>query len=568
MVMLSEGFAAPFVPPQEGPVAFRRDRLPLDPETMVSLSEQLHILAAGQGMDRAEDRRATAQMLALALALNPVNPQARAAVKSLTEGAEGMGVPDAERLERSRSRIWNTLAWLETPKAGPEGNALAACLADVIAASDPSHPRSAAVREKGERGAWNSWIAPVDRFEDLKIEQNQLVTEKSDQEEPVQTVALKLEKAVISTPLWMEDSKTKSSRLLSVPVTLLAEPTGGDFTFSIEDTPFSSALAQMNQTLKQALEKEHGGLPKTARVTLICGKEENYRWGQNRNAISGAAAVLLSAAITGREPDATVIGLVEADGAFKAPKDFWNRLRSLMDSDAPGGKLVVPTEAADTVGFILALERPEFFFKYEVMTASNLTELLDRSAKIPSSEIQDLSVKFRDIREKGASQPLSSYVANRFIRQRLNDLVSAAPYHLSAKWLAVQAAGERPTRLPRNLLAFEYQRAIAPMAWILNEPFVGFDTERLDQTYETCRAEVDLLERYVDTADRDLHLRVRDLTTSMRTFSRGTRIRGAEMSGKAATVLAYDLMIRSYALIHEELAALTEPEDRRELPPP
>jgi len=567
LLMMAGGIAAPFIAPQEGPVAFRRDRLPLDPETMTTLSEQLRVLAIGQGKESAEGRRATAQMLALALALHPANAQARTLVNRLTEETED-SFPDDKALERSRARIWNTLAWLETPEAGVEGNALAACLADVISASDPNHPRSATFRETGEKGAWNGWIAPLNRFQETKTSENEPVNEEPAPTEPVATVSLKLEKAVISTPLWSYDLETKSNRLMSVPVSLMAEPTGGDFTFSLENTAPSKAYTRINRTLAKALAKEHGGLPTAAKITLICGEEADYLFGRNRNAISGAAAVLMSAAITGREPDATVIGLIQEDGTFTAPPDFWDRLRSLMSSRSPGGRLVIPAESADAVASLLALEQPEFFFKYEVLTAANLTELLERSAKVPTPELQEISVKFFDIREKGATQPLSQYVVNRFVRQRLIDLSAEAPFHLSAKMLAIQAAGERPTRLPKNLLAFEYRRAIAPMAWIPKEPLAVFDIEKLDQTYEICRAEVDLLERYVDTSERDFHTRVRDLATSMRTFSRASRVRTAEPNGRSPIAVTYDAMIRSYAAINEELAALTGDEGISEPPPP
>ena len=56
--------AGNFAVPAEGPVAFRRDRLPLDAGTMAELSRQLVTLAEGLSAETAVNRRAAAQVLA------------------------------------------------------------------------------------------------------------------------------------------------------------------------------------------------------------------------------------------------------------------------------------------------------------------------------------------------------------------------------------------------------------------------------------------------------------------------------------------------------------------------
>ena len=132
--------AGNFAPPAEGPVAFRRDRLPLDADTMATLSRQLVTLAQGLDAETAVNRRAAAQMLALATALDPGNGKAREVLAGFQNGSHPPAA-DAEQLEKSRERVWQDIAWLETPEAGGEGQALAACLADVLVVSDPKTPR-------------------------------------------------------------------------------------------------------------------------------------------------------------------------------------------------------------------------------------------------------------------------------------------------------------------------------------------------------------------------------------------------------------------------------------------
>ena len=66
-----------FALPAEGPVAFRRDRVPLDVDTMGKLSMQLVVLAKGVAGATPMERRGAAQMLAMAIALDPGNARAR-----------------------------------------------------------------------------------------------------------------------------------------------------------------------------------------------------------------------------------------------------------------------------------------------------------------------------------------------------------------------------------------------------------------------------------------------------------------------------------------------------------
>jgi hypothetical protein len=68
--------AAPFAPPADDVVVCRRDRLPLDAETMAVLAADLVTPAKAQGGATATDRRAVAQMTALALALKPGDREA------------------------------------------------------------------------------------------------------------------------------------------------------------------------------------------------------------------------------------------------------------------------------------------------------------------------------------------------------------------------------------------------------------------------------------------------------------------------------------------------------------
>ena len=78
--------AGEFVPPAEGPIAFRLDKIPLDKEVIEGLAKQLETLARGFKAEKAADRRGAAQMLALAMALDPGKHQGPGIVGILAAG--------------------------------------------------------------------------------------------------------------------------------------------------------------------------------------------------------------------------------------------------------------------------------------------------------------------------------------------------------------------------------------------------------------------------------------------------------------------------------------------------
>lgn len=110
LVTGSLGFAGNFVMPSEGPVAFRRDRLPLDADAMKELSRELVTLAKGAEIKLAVGRRTAAQMLALSTALDPSNTEARELASQLQKDL-GTTVTDPQEIEQSKTRIWQYLAW-------------------------------------------------------------------------------------------------------------------------------------------------------------------------------------------------------------------------------------------------------------------------------------------------------------------------------------------------------------------------------------------------------------------------------------------------------------------------
>jgi len=520
-----------FVAPAPGPLVFRRDRLPLDADTMLGLAKHMCTLAQAQGGENPLQRRSAAQMLALALALQPGNPDARRLLETFAKEEPKPG-GDAKLLDSARNQGWQILRWLETAGAGTDAHAFAACLGDVMAIAEPQHPHAEELRQLGEQGAWGGWVEPLEAFSKVDpVVKN--TPPKPDHTRPVEPPAaaknpILLATAVVTTPLWISEKATGSTVMRALPIHMTAKMKDGYAkndplvcTLDLARSPVWNPFSATNATLVTALTKDYGKLPTGVAVALVCGENVDYLMERNRGAISAAAAVLMNAAITGCEPNATVIGEVQADGSLKLGPLFWEKLRCL--ADGPGGRLVVPTEAENYLPGILALEQPGVFLKYEILLAANLHELIERSSKSPGPELAKLSANFLEVRSKLGNQRITEYLANRFVRQRLSEIVREASFHASARMLVIQGSGKRPAMLPRNILANELRRLIRPMAWIASHQVESLQTKPLNDTYEACLQDVEHLERYVEISDRELYTQVHDMVLAIRALTRATR---------------------------------------------
>jgi len=556
--------AADFVAPAEGPVAFRRDQVPLDPETMAGLSKILGILAKGLDADGPAERRGAAQMLALATALDPANTSARELITDFQLGNhEPAGNP--EEIAKFQAKIWQYIGWLETPEAGAQGQALAACLSDVMVISDPKHPHAAKLRAAGERGAWEGWVAATAAFDAKAVAKSEEPPAADPDAAPDKSSIIALKEARVFTPLWQRTGKGETAKWKLAPgplrmsVTEATDDEGApsDFTISIRSSEDGDLPLRQGKTIEFLLRKHHGTLPAGRLIRIF---PEDPQHAIPTESISAPIAVLASAAITGREPDATILGLMDVDGTFKLPPGFWGQLSELGRGN--GGRLILPKAAADYLPAILAMERPQFFLDYEVLLAADFRELLELAAKVPDAAIAGAAAKFQEIREKAGSQPVGQYVANPFIRRRLADLSVEAPYHFSAKMLAIQGAGNRPTEIPRTVLASELLRVIAPMAWIVDrsnsieDGDKPFNLDQLSATYESCRLQVDALDRYLRLDDRELVLRVKNMVALIRTMDRAARARGVEYQVRDAAENARSVLIRAHRAVVEELVVL------------
>jgi hypothetical protein len=536
--------AAEFVPPAEGPVPFRRDKLPVDVETMSGLSRQLTLFTGARVADDPDELRAVAQMAALALALDPVNRDARALIDSLKAGKAPEPAAE-EDLERARNRAWQVLAWLEMPEAGADGQALAACLGDVLAVADPRHPKARDRRSAGEQGAWKGWVSDESAFRSKETESKSGMEEDEETDEPEEpdneekaAAELALNELSSALPVWYYSKELGQMKLAVVPVHLKAtilkpeedkddddddddhdQPKPPDFQVQVPGEGMTDRFAKAMRELKSAIGERHGSLPHGFQARLDLGKVD-YSLSRNGMALTGTTALLIDGAMSGKVPTAITLAVVGEDGKLELPPRFWQTLRAFSASQSTGTRLILPDEAADFLTALVVMDDAAFFMKNEVLLAGSVDELCGLASPTPEAEVADGLKRFDEIRKVGQGKALGTFVAHPATQARLRELAGVMPEHASARMLALQGSGSRPRFLERPVLAREIRSGLEPVGILMNGGPDDIDPEALEKAHESSRAQLDALTGYIDIRDRDLHKAATDVADSLRPLAR------------------------------------------------
>ena len=534
-----------FVPPTEAMPPFRRDKLPIDTDAMVTLSQTMTLLSRSVSMAEAPQLRAAAQALAIALALDPANSAARDILSSIS-GRKSLGNPDPKDLTHANDQVWQLNKWLASPEAGNDGNLLAALLGDAAAALDPEHPAASEWSESGERGKWDGWVAPVTAFEKRKpIEKPGIANNDPNSPKPVPNNKLSFELKSTSASIGavLYDYQPNTDTFILGPVALSMEAKSNSVSEEGEQhrenlridvscveavrwdvsekvsKPILNALAELHNVDKNQLPQ--------ADIRISTGKAGTYSIRRNGEDMTGPGFILANSALTGIAPEAVFIGRFDSEAKkLKLPNFFWQKLTTLVN--APGGRLVVPAAAGEYLAALLAMEKPEFFMKYEVLLASSPEEAIRLCAMKPDPELAAILARFKEIKDKSDTAALGSYLDNVHVRKRLVEIFQSAPYHLSAKLLAIQGAGSRPHFVEKKILAAEILAAFDPLNEYAEMDLLEMNKQKIDAmetALEVSRERLGGIERYAEMRDKELIKAPADVIIDLRMMIRVIRDR-------------------------------------------
>jgi len=550
----NEAHAAKYLQPGEFKELFKLEKIPLQVDSMKELSKHLTVLAQRKQDDSAINRRATGQLLALAMRLDPANQDARDANRSmLRDVAYKNSAEDAVLKAKARIRFFQR--WLSNPQAGDDAIVLSKCLTDATKVLKQETINNA------DQANWSDVIPPLARYQGNKKNNSMPETDpsertekpedssdsppapKSDPKEAAgngyQITSLKLTMPLaIETSTKYRDPKnnfqektkyTTSYALTPVEIDIKARggnkegEEGNNHNLNVKITSPLGRGNDDSKGLKKAIKSLEQSQIASQRATInLKFNKSAYSY---RNGASAIAAVqLMLQASQENKPlrdDVYLCASLNDDGKLCLPPNFWSVLTALRTETTKRGLLIVPKTAEAPLTQLLVFGEPDFFTRWEVYTCETIEQALAVAAKTTDQKITDAGKLYAPVQKLSGKNDVTKLAVNRAVRKRLSDIMALTPNHLSAKVLLLQGSGKRPMRLNDIGLAFHLRPLIKEMSNVLlnktnpDHP----SSSALLQLHINARARLDPMERLVNRGDENLYQDTLQLANDLRSLN-------------------------------------------------
>ena len=160
-----------------------------------------------------------------------------------------------------------------------------------------------------------------------------------------------------------------------------------------------------------------------------------------------AAGVLLHSMITGTKVDSKIIlcgGLGKA-GVVTPANALGLRLRAAPDAGTM--TLGVALESEPEVRDLALMGEPSTLLRCEVIGLVTFPDALALASATPPSNLAKARELFQSIRTACAATPVGTFIKNPKVQQKLNEVLTLAPQHLSARLLLQAGTGKLPGRM-------------------------------------------------------------------------------------------------------------------------
>jgi len=522
--------AASYIKPDESKELFKLEKIPLQVDSMKELARHLVLIAKREQENSAVQLRATGQLLALAMRLDPANQDAQQINDILIKGDSPVASPPS-LLNSSMARVRFYKRWLSNPEAGAEANKLARYLTDatrVLHRDTINEPDSA---------NWKGVLPPLEKYTSSKKlppppsadDKPENAEDNEDVDSPPETSPqFHITKLSVNAAYELKNSekyrdpKTQETKYRTLTtqeistVTLQLKPCAPNEKKRLiistitrvkkySDPSHDPLFTGIRDTLSSYLKAKDSPLPDYQSIVTISGGQYSRA---NQLALTAPIALLLESSLKNRplRSDILLCAVMDKEGKLSKPTNFWLLLESLLSSEK-GGRLIVPTDTAKLLNQMLVYGKPDFFTRWEVIAVSDIHEALAVAAKKSDSDLAKASRLFDSIRSLARKTAVTKLAVNRAVRSRLAKILQLAPNHLSAKILLLQGSGKRPMRFNETALAHNLLPVVKTMHHALNGD-VNVDklsTPSLKKTHEEAREKLDKIARLVDRSSDDLY---------------------------------------------------------------
>ncbi|MGJ8678131.1 MAG: hypothetical protein ACSHX0_11485 [Akkermansiaceae bacterium] len=488
------------------------EKITLPAHHMRQISHDLVTIASRSQDTSNRQRRSTAQLLCLAIALDLSNQGARDTNELFVQGQ--LPQPPSETvINQAYQNILSYQPWLSHESAGPTSNKLASLLSDATKTLDPS------LSSLPDSGDWGTSIDPLEVYPSAE---KPTVTNLKPEVIIEKKVAAPLEKFHLSnltvySPVELEISRrktpTRSTNTKSTATSAQIQPIkltlkechpedASRIIIESEIETRRSILTKNISTVESFLTKRHPSLAAyDAHITLA---RKSYT-EDNGNLLATSMLLMLEASIQNIPLKENLHLCIATDnkGTFREPKNFWKLIQTLRENQQ-GGTIIVHPSSADLLQQLLVYREPEFFTRWEIHTADTLDDALKLAALDGTETHKKASELFQTIQDLTAKMTVPQMAVNQAVKARLSEILTLAPYHLSAQMLLLQSSRQRPTKLSKKALSLEMLPVITDINDLLNEDN-GYDYYnsgslilKFDTMHEKSREALDELSPYVD----------------------------------------------------------------------
>ena len=524
--------AAKYIAPDQSKELFKVEKIPLQVDSMKEISRHLTVLASSAQENSPVHRRGSAQLLALAMRLDPANQSARAADKAVKKN-EHIQTPRKELLERAVSRLSFFQRWLTNPEAGEDANTLANYLVDATRLLKETQLQNEDIAD------WNGVLPPLNSYKEEKpsIQEAKPVTPPT---APLFAYPYKINELSVKMPLagdkivkykdsndnFREKVRRETTYNIStVKLTISAaeQPVFFEVKSSLGSGNGPDQVGGLRHSLKALQARlnkspQNGGAKASIAMVSLGGAYSS----QNGSAATAATQLMLEASRTGKalRADTHLCASLNTNGKLTLPKNFWQILALLREKNGQAGRLIVPKQAIKPLTQLLVYDESDFFVRWEVFSVETIEEAVTIATTDADSKIAEASKLFLSIKNLAQKNAVTKLAVQSAVRKRLSEITSLANNHLSANMLLLQGSGRRPIRLNRLGIAYQIEPTIREMHNILKATNPDHPNDsRLKLLHEKTRAKLDPLEKIIGNSDNELYEQALKISNDIRSLT-------------------------------------------------
>ena len=531
--------AAEYIEPDHTTELFQLEKIPLPQHRMQQLGKSLIIIALRKHDGSPTQQQATARLLLLAMQLDPQNKRPQEVSQALVTG-KGPPTSADHLITKCTADIQNLQSLLSKPQARAEANQLARYLKDACKSLRPDTSKHKDGADwKGVLPALSAYKTPVKNIPQAPIKPN-----KASPPAPKPTQAKKrtphfhLVKQSIQLPIPIPITIEKKNEDLEA---LLADDQDSDQdtekseeqeTTEADEAVKAMTLASMTLKLSPCKAEEattpfislsHSDVPMLELdpllKQLIVGRHSilphfkgtiNFPDGSHRKVnklmLAGPLALMLEASLSNSplRDDLCLLADINAKGDVIEPDNFWELLTALRQV-SDGGRLIVSAQSAEMMQQLLVFKEPDFFTRWEVLSASDIDQALAAAIQQSSADLSKASELFASFQDLSSKTTVTQLAADHNFRPALDEMVKLAPEHLSANMLLLQGSGKRPTHLSERALRLELRPLIDELNRVLQFQAEQPDSDELEKTHEQIGVKIEQLEPFVSRDDGPLY---------------------------------------------------------------